>query len=112
MNLSKTLCKKAIFVTFAAASALAGGSASAQSGPIHTTLFMYNANSANTCVRAYVNGRQYDLNAQREAASTTNVSNNKSYMASVFKGQRCGGAAIKNVWFKVGKFVVNKWDIK
>ncbi len=112
MNLSKNFFKKAIFVTLAAASALAAGSASAGSRLSPTTLVIANNNPGATCVRAYVNGKQYNLNGQNQVVTTTNVSNNKSYMASVFKGQKCGGAAIKNVWFWVGNDYVYQWYVQ
>ncbi len=112
MNRSKIIFKKVFFVTVAAASALAGASASAGERQGPTTLFVANMRPATTCVRAYINGKQYDLKGQNFAVFARNVSNNKSYMASVFKGQKCGGAAIKNVWFKVGNDSLYQWNIQ
>ncbi len=106
MNRSKIFSKSAFIFAVAAASALVSSSASAQAPAINavpaklTTFVAGNKNYANTCARVYFNGYQYDMNKAKPTVLLRNVPANTSIMASVFKGQKCGGAAVKNVWHK------------
>ena len=115
---TKVFCKQAIFVMFAVASALAAGTASAQSvssapaAKKGAALSIVNKKASTTCARAYVQGQQYNLNAAHPGTDLVAAKTNTSYMASVFKGQKCGGAAIKNVWFTTGGGSVSMWDIR
>ena len=103
---NKFFGKHTVVLAIAAASALVAGSASAggvadvaaRQLATSTTFTAYNPNNANTCARVYFNGKQYDLNKHHPSAVLRQVPLNKSIMASIFKGNTCGGAAIKNVW--------------
>ena len=73
---------------------------------------MTNKNASTTCARAYVEGRQYNLNAANPTANLVQAKTNKWYMASVFKGQKCGGVAIKNVGVTTGNGNHTQWQIR
>ncbi|RFP09370.1 signal peptidase [Duganella sp. BJB488] len=120
MNNSKIIGKKTMFAAVVVA-ALTAGSASADETPpgannahtpgtTPTSTTLMGQNFTKGCVRFYVNG-QRDVQAGKSSNFGT-VAANKQFMASVYQNG-CGGAAVKNVWFKTsGAQATNWWTIR
>lgn len=105
----KNSLKLAVFAIAATAAFSAGAATSAGSAPaIGRTVYVSIDNNTGGCVRVYANG-QFDL--QAHTSTLAGLIPNRNYMASVFKG-RCGGAAVKNVWYTAPNASPTQWKIR